>query len=468
MIKNLPEKFQEKIKQKLLMISVSGIRAILPNGLTPDMIFDIMNGFCEITKEKIIIGNDGRVTSPILEDLIVSILSFYGKKIIRLGIAPTPTIKAGCNFFKADAGIIITASHNPIEWNGIKFLKKDGSFFDKEDYEKLFDSLKNPHEFSNQIQYQIKFEKGIEKHIESISSFIPNIEKIRKKKYKVLMDPVNSSGIFAVSELLKYLNCEIIQIHSKPNIPFERKPEPTPENLKKFSKILKEKKIQIGFALDPDGDRLVLGSPKYGAISEEYTLPLAYLGKKLTLKKSSNMVINYSTSSILEKIAKPDGHKVYRAPVGEVNVLNKMLQLKGKFGGEGNGGVIDPAIPSKGRDSLTGIFYILSAMAEKNANTIDDLLKELPSIYMGKLKIPYNFEKKEENFNKIQESIKQNYKKIQSESYEDGYFISFEDQSWIHIRFSNTEPIMRIIFEENSKKEYKKTYDFIQLVLKNL
>lgn len=451
---SLPEKYQKRIKEGNLMISISGIRAKLPQGLSLEMLYEIILAFIHITGKKIIIGNDGRSSSPILSSFIESILNYYNKIVFNVGIAPTPTIKASCSFIKADAGIIITASHNPQEWNGLKFLKNDGYFYEYEDYQKLFQFLGQGFELKELDYNQTQIYNGIEKHIESILTKIPNIKEIQKKKYTVVIDPVNSSGIYAVPELLKKLNCKIIPLHSEPSKKFQRPPEPTPKSLSNFSKVLKKEKASIGFALDPDGDRLVCGSPTKGAINEEYTLGLAYYGKKLQLSKKSNFVVNFSTSNLLENLSMVDGHKVVRAPVGEANVLKKMLSLKAVYGGEGNGGVIDPSIPSKGRDSLTGIAYILSAMAERKATSIDDLLKDMPEIYMEKLKFSYDFEKKEHILKQWFDFLtSMSGKTVKEVNEEDGYFISFTDESWIHLRLSNTEPIIRLILEANTKKD---------------
>lgn len=460
----LPQEYLNKIQKGNLMISISGIRAKFPDGISPSLLLEIIEAFCKVSGNKIIIGNDGRCSSPVISNFIESILNFYNKKVLNVGIAPTPTIKAACHFAKADAGIIITASHNPQDWNGIKFLKKDGFFYNKDDYIKLFNNLKKHIPLPKQIFYNTQKYDGIEKHIEFILKKINNINQIKKMKYKVVIDPVNSSGIYALPKILKELNCEIIAINCEPSLNFQRPPEPTPNSLKKFSQILKKEKADIGFALDPDGDRLVCGSPTIGAINEEYTLGLAYLGKKLKLKRKSKLVINFSTSKILDKISKYDGHEVIRAAVGEVNVLNKMLEINAKFGGEGNGGVIDPEIPSKGRDSLVGVAYILSAMAYNNAKTIDELLKLMPPLYMDKLKIPYDFNNKDKILNQWFEKLCQLYPKndIIQINTEDGFFISFKNDSWIHLRTSNTEPIIRIIFEANSQEEFNYLKNYIE------
>jgi phosphomannomutase len=461
---SIPEDYLKRIEQGNLMISISGIRAKFPDGISPKMLLEIIEAFCKNTGTTILLGNDGRSSSPLLSNFIENLLNFYNKKVLNVGTAPTPTIKASCYFSKADAGIIITASHNPQEWNGIKFLKKGGFFYDKEDYIKLFEGLRTelPLEFPLKINSQPY--NGIEKHVESILKELTNYNEIKQKKYKVVIDPVNSSGIYALPILLKELNCDIIPLNCEPSLKFNRPPEPTPKALNTFSKIIKKERAHVGFALDPDGDRLVCGSPTKGAINEEYTLGLAYLGKKLTLKKKANFVVNFSTSRILEKISSKEGHKVLRAPVGEVNVLNKMLEVGGKFGGEGNGGVIDPTIPSMGRDSLTGIAYILSAMTAMNSQSIDDLLALMPSLYMEKLKIPYKFENKEKILNDWIEKFYSLYseEEIESINQEDGFFISYKNQSWVHLRTSNTEPIIRIIFEANTKQELNYIKQYIE------
>ncbi|GIX41467.1 MAG: phosphoglucosamine mutase [Leptospiraceae bacterium] len=461
---SLPEEYINRIENGILIISISGIRVKFPDGINPKMLLEIIEAFCKVSGNTIVIGNDGRSSSPVITNFIESILNFYNKKVLNIGTAPTPTIKAACHFSKADAGIIITASHNPQEWNGIKFLKKNGYFYDKEDYVKLFRNINKKISLPDLIYYNTYKYEGIEKHIESILKQIPNLNEIKKKKYKVVIDPVNSSGMYALPILLKELNCEIIPLNCEPSKKFCRPPEPTPKALKQFSKILKKEKASVGFALDPDGDRLVCGSPFKGAINEEYTLGLAYLGKRLQLRKKSKFVINFSTSRILEKVSREDGHIVIRAPVGEVNVLNKMLELNAKFGGEGNGGVIDPSIPSKGRDSLTGIVYILSAMAHQNATTIEDLMNLMPELYMEKMKFAYNLNKKDDVLIKWFEILSKLYPsgdlEIEEINTEDGFFILYKNKSWIHLRASNTEPIIRIIFEANSKKElmYIKQY----------
>ncbi len=465
----LSEDFINKIKSGSLMISISGIRAKFPEGITLEMLLRILNAFSINSGNKIIIGNDGRITSPILSSYIESILNFYGKKVLNIGIAPTPTIKASCYFSKADSGIIITASHNPEEWNGIKFLKKGGYFYTLEDYIQLFKNINNIPETNIFKPGSILKYEGIELHIDSVLKQIPNLNEIKKKSYTVVIDPVNSSGIYALPKLLEKLNCKIIPLNCERSNKFNRPPEPTPKSLNSFSKILKKNKASLGFALDPDGDRLVCGSPTLGAINEEYTLGLAYLGKRLNLSKKTKLVINYSTSSLLEKISRNENHHVIRAPVGEVNVLKKIIETNAKFGGEGNGGVIDPQIPSMGRDSLTGVAYILSAMAHHNANTIDDLIKNLPEIYMNKEKIPYSFDKKEKIINFFYDKITNiPGKTIVEINQEDGYFFIFNDLSWIHIRISNTEPIIRIIYEANSKQDLYYLRDYIHTIQKDI
>ncbi len=443
----IPDSLQKYIKEKKLTISVSGIRFHFPDGLSLEEILNIIQTYSKINQKRIVVGNDGRITSPILHNFIISILRYYNKDVLDLGTVPTPTVKAICNLSRADGGIIITASHNPEEWNGIKFLKKGGFFFEVEDYIHFFIHYNQKPKTINQILGKYQNYEGIKSHIHSIAKIIPNTEEIIKKKYRVVIDPVNSSGIYAIPELLKFLNCEIVSIHMHNLAGFERPPEPIPSALKKFSNMVKKTKSSVGFALDPDGDRLVCGSPTSGAINEEYTLALAYLGKRINLNKKSKFVVNFSTASVLDRLARGDGNTVLRAPVGEANVIKRMMQLKSTFGGEGNGGVIDLNVPSRGRDSLTAIFLILSAMAYYNANTIDDLIKMLPPLYMYKQKIDINIDKKDKILLQLRELIENKFKdQIIEVSTEDGFYFSLMENSWIHIRGSNTEPILRIIY----------------------
>ena len=458
----LPTLFEPASNKKQLMVSVSGFRAIIPAGLDIVTISTIVTAFANTTGNLIVIGRDSRPTGHAILNIVKSILELRGKRIIDIGIAPTPTVKAVVAESKANAGIIITASHNPDEWNGIKFLSQGGFFYNEDQIISLLTEIDKVYNTAatSGTQYKSKLgyttnQNGIQTHIDSILKQIPNLSEIRKQNYQVVVDGVGGAGREALPQLLAELGCKVYPLYCDSYAKFPRQPEPTPVALKEFGKLVKLKKAAVGFALDPDADRLVTGSKLLGAIHEEYTLPLAFLGKRSTLKKPGNIVVNLSTSTLIDSVA--GQHKVWRSKVGEANVVAMMKSKKAIFGGEGNGGVIDPVIPSYGRDSLIGAAWILSAMANRKAQGIDDLLKELPELYMVKQKIELKTDIKSV-FQKFEETAKSlTMLKLQETIRIDGIYFSFSDSScsdlsWVHLRASNTEPILRLIAQAPTKK----------------
>lgn len=282
-------------------------------------------------------------------------------------------------------------------------------------------------------------------HIESVLKRV-NVPKIRKKKFRVFLDAVNGGGSKVVPTLLEELGCKLYPLYCEGEGGFPREPEPTPKALEKTAKQMKKTDAQIGFALDPDADRLVLLTPERGCISEEYTLPLSLLS---VLPGSRNTVVtNLSSSFITEKVASEFGKIVLRSKVGEANVVAEMLNARSMFGGEGNGGVIDPEISSFGRDSLAGIAHILNVLAERN-QSIDSLLDEMPEIHMEKT----SYSVKDRNLNEILLKFKSSFpsKKIDER---DGLWMDLGGK-WIHLRASNTEPIIRLIGEAETERDLK-------------
>ncbi|MCB1170423.1 MAG: hypothetical protein KDK25_08830, partial [Leptospiraceae bacterium] len=399
----------------------------------------------------------------------------------------TPTVKAVVQQKKAAAGIIVTASHNPIEWNGLKFLKKGGFFFGSGELEAWKEALSLAQDTTVPPAKlgRIQTVDGISLHIEAILKRIPNVAKIRKKKYRVVVDGVGGAGREALPLLLEALGCKVIRLNCEGVYGFPRPPEPTPAALKDFGKLCKKEKVAAGFALDPDADRLVPGTALSGAINEEYTLPLALMGYVQSVRKSSlssgsvsrkkgsygtgagrgkseasrgrssaaagasqngsgrkGVVVNLSSSLLTALVAQEAGLPFMRAPVGEANVVESMLGSKAVFGGEGNGGVIDPALPSFGRDSLAGAAWILSAMAEFDMDSLDPMLQHLPGIHMKKEKIHMPKAKIPGAFQKLKKA----FGKAASIDERDGLWLGFTE-GWIHLRASNTEPIVRLIVE---------------------
>lgn len=442
-----------------LMISISGVRGKIQNGfgLNEALLFSkafstMMNG------GTVVIGRDSRPSGPYFESLLASALLSNHSSILSLGLVPTPTTKAVVNLAKANGGIMISASHNPMEWNAFKFISKKGFFFSSKENETLLSIIKNQTFFKEQIHPKGYVESGedyIDLHIQSVLDRV-NVSKIKKKKFKVFIDAVGGAGSFVIPKLLQKLGCEVVTYNCNPDGTFPRPPEPTAKALKTVEPAFKKSKAVIGFALDPDADRLVLFSPKRGAVSEEYTLPLALNNVLAHSKKKSKVVVNLSTSFLNEEVASRYGAEVIRSKVGEANVVEEMIKSKAVFGGEGNGGVIDPKVPSFGRDTLVGISQILNLMAETN-KSIDDLLDELPELFMEKQSFPLA---KNISLETLYDKFKSEFSpKIISEK--DGLWMYLED-SWIHIRPSNTEPIFRVIAETKSKKDLEVTLKRVQ------
>ena len=452
-------------KQDKLKISTSGIRGIVNEGLDLLGSVHFFLAFAEIVKRKVIIARDTRPSSEALSHLLISVLLAKGKKVLDLGITSTPNLKFTISQEEADAGVMITASHNSIEWNGMKFFTKGGLYFKSSEWRNWHKalSIKNNNGSSYLLQTKDKgsYQKisKVKEHVEAVLSMVSSsrVKSIQDEGFKVLIDSVGGTGLEGMTYLLEKLNCQVVSINQKmKGNDFPREAEPTVANLVDFTKHLKKDKFSIGFALDPDADRLVLGSSKKGAVDEEFTLPLSVCGlmklyeaKLITNKRNLVVVVNRSTSTLTEQIARSMGFKVVYSAVGEANVVQKMQQKKAMLGGEGNGGVISADVPSFGRDPLVAVLLILYYMAHSRVRSIDPLLHLLPPLYMHKTQI------------QIQENIEMNQIYSQLVHYfrkgkidrSDGLYISFSTQTWLHVRPSNTEPQVRLIAQGTSDQE---------------
>jgi phosphomannomutase len=430
------------------MVSVSGIRGKIPEGLNLETILLYTQAFIEtLSPRKVVLGRDSRPSGSYIEHIVLGVLLSKGIDVISLGIVPTPTVKAVVKATNSSGGIMISASHNPIEWNAFKFIGKNGFFLNQLQIQNIQShTLKK--EFRD-IKYLPKSnvdknsKEYIHTHLESILKRI-DLPKIKKRRFKVFLDAVNGAGSEVVPLFLETLGCRVEKLYCDSSKTFPREPEPTPSALLKTSRIMKKTDAEIGFALDPDADRLVILTPTRGCISEEYTLPLSM--ESVLPSKKMNMVINLSTSFINEEIALRHNKKVIRAMVGEANVVAEMIKSKAFFGGEGNGGVIDPEVLSFGRDSLSGIGHILNLMACSNKK-IDSILDDYPTIYMKKETIPI----KGRDLNLIKNKIKESFFYHPMDE-RDGLRIELEN-SWFHVRASNTEPILRVIAEAKTGGE---------------
>ena len=440
-----------------LISSISGIRGTVngPNtkNLTPIDVVQYTSAYGTWINKKnqnkgknIVLGRDGRISGSVLLELVKSTLISMGINIIDIGLSTTPTTQIIVQKKKAEGGIILTASHNPKNWNALKLFNSKGEFLIGEEAEEIFRIVEEgKYEFMKEDDYGKIHESfnSFQIHIDEVKNLkLVNCEKIINKKFKVVVDGINSSGGVIVPELLKQLGCSVIEINCEPDGNFAHNPEPLDKNLSQLKKTVREEKADLGIALDPDVDRLVFVCENGLLFGEENTI-VACSDYVLSKTKGST-VSNMSSSMSLEIISKKHGCDYHSSKVGEINVVEKMKEVNAIIGGEGNGGVIYPE-SHYGRDALVGIVIFLSHLSELNIKT-SELLDIYPKFYMIKDKINLN-----ENFDFDQLKIRmKEFYKEQDIDLRDGVKIKF-DESWLHIRKSNTEPIIRIYTEAKSQ-----------------
>jgi phosphomannomutase len=431
------------------IVSISGIRGIVGKSLHPAIIKELTEAFASYTGSKrIVIGRDGRLNGDRLEKTIESTLLLSGCEVINLGIVPTPTITLAVETLKANGGISITASHNPQEWNGMKFINRKGIFFDR--YENA-EFLKHVETARKSVKpkplKQVEYYPGfIDYHINKVLSISAiDLKRIKKRKFKVVADCVNSSGSVIIPRLLQKLGCEVIKIDCDGTGIFPRNPEPVPENLKAAMAVVKKKKADVGFVVDPDSDRLAVITNEGKPFGEEYTVTtvVKHVLSRIPVRKRI-VVVNLSTTRAVDDVVSALNGKLYKSPVGEINVIKKMKEVGAIVGGEGSGGVILPEVHHS-RDALVGIAVILSELAEFEGK-VSEYRVSLPQYCIHKTKVGLAKIKADE----LISSLKRKFASARLNE-EDGLRIDFED-SWVNLRKSNTEPIMRIIAEAKSKK----------------
>lgn len=441
----------------MIIKSVSGIRGIVGNEFNPATILNFAAKFGEFTgKKKIIVGRDSRITGIAFKNAVISGLLGVGVDVIDIDLVPTPTLLYNVKKLKAYGGIVITASHNPEEWNALKLVGFSGEFLSKEEAEKFYSLKKNVVSWNSAKDYgKLETNKeAVKNHIEGVlSTSRINPELIKRKKFKAALDCVNGGASFAFQEFLKNLNVEIYPVFCDGSGNFRRIPEPRGENLKILAEKVKKTGADIGFATDPDGDRISIVSEKGVPINEEYTITLAT--KAILDKKKGPVVVNLSTTKSVEDIAKRAGVPFYRSPVGEANVVKIMKEKKAVIGGEGNGGVINPEIQYT-RDGMGAMALILQYLAEEE-KPLSHIVNGLPRYEMIKEAI------KMENENKTKEMLEKikNANKNKDLNLIDGVRIT-EDDRWVHIRMSGTEPILRIIAEAPTKESARELINIIK------
>ena len=439
-----------------LITSISGIRGIYGKTLTKSIASSYIESFSALQSSgKILLAQDSRPHGKEIYKSACDTLTKSGRDVISCGIIPTPTAQFIIKKEKLAGGIVITASHNPIEWNGLKFLDNDGCFLNAEKMDKLLS--KDFKSATNNTGEIIQSENSYQNHIKNVLNLsCIDINKIKAKKFKIVVDTVNGAAYKALPELLEKFNCDIVKIHCVNNGKFPRGTEPIPSHLEDLSKAVVYHKADIGFATDPDADRLAIVDNNGNPIGEELTLVLAVESYLKYFKDSQTIVTNLSTSMAVDIIAHKYNSNVKRSSVGEINVVEKMKKLYSAIGGEGNGGVILEE-SHLGRDSLVAAAMILNHLAQSELS-IDKILESLPQLVMIKDKIAV---KDDVDFNYIKSFFKnENISFVE----DDGLKIIWKDK-WVHIRKSNTEPIIRIISEADT---YKNAEELINNLKKNI
>ncbi|HNJ30857.1 MAG TPA: phosphoglucosamine mutase [Bacteroidia bacterium] len=398
------------------------------------------------TKCKVVLGRDARISGPMIHNLVCGTLTAMGLDVIDVGLSTTPTVEMAVTFHQAHGGIILTASHNPKQWNALKLLNSKGEFISAADGETLLKiAEQESFEFANvnQLGTVTTDTHAIDKHIEAILALpLVDTKAIAAKKFKIVIDCVNSSGGIALPPLLKALGVEeVTELYCTPDGQFPHNPEPLPEHLTELSKTVIKSKAHLGISVDPDVDRLALVCEDGEMFGEEYTL--VAVADYVLKNKKGNTVSNLSSTRALRDVTEKAGGSHFASAVGEVNVVEMMKAKNAVIGGEGNGGVIYPDI-HYGRDALAGIALFLTHLA-KYGNTVSMLRSSYPDYFISKNKIELT---PEINVDGVLESIQEKYKKHKINTI-DGLKIEF-DKEWVHLRKSNTEPIIRIYAESDS------------------
>jgi phosphomannomutase len=449
-----------------LVISISGIRGTIggkpAEGLTPIDTVQFASAYASwLTQEsgkeqpRVVLGRDARISGPMVEQLVSATLIAMGVDVHLAGLATTPTVEMAVTETGADGGIILTASHNPAQWNALKLLNGRGEFLSAEDGEAILQKAR-----SNDYVYagikklgQIKPLEGMDvKHIDRVLKLdLVDVKKIKRKKFKVVIDGVNSVGGIVLPQLLSALGVdEVVELYCDPNGEFPHNPEPLPENLTEISKRMVEEKADVGFVVDPDVDRLAIVCEDGSMFGEEYTL--VAIADYVLSRTPGNTASNLSSTRALRDVTEGHGQRYFPAAVGEVNVVHAMKEHQCVIGGEGNGGVIYPEL-HYGRDALVGIALFLTHLAVSGLSC-SDLRKCYPDYFISKNKINLS---EGVDADTLLEKFAGAYAKYDVNR-TDGVKVDMP-QGWVHLRKSNTEPLIRLYAEAGTKSEADRLAD---------
>ena len=441
-----------------LMVGVSGVRGIVGKDLTEDVVTRYATAFGLWARERkplVVVGRDARKSGPAFETAVVRGLASVGCDVIKVGLAPTPTIQLAVEHHQAGGGIAITASHNPIEWNALKFIGPDGVFLDGADGTRVQKLAAEGGEVRGRAGKVGTDDGAVARHLDRVLR-LPGlaVAEIRAKQVKVALDTVRGAGGPIMRALLERLGCDVLGLHLETDGEFPRAPEPVPENLGELAGLVRRSGADLGFAVDPDGDRLAIVDERGEPIGEDYTLAFAVRavlgGKRETGNGKRVVVCNLSTSLIVEDAARECGADVVRTPVGEAHVARAIVRLAAKIGGEGNGGVIYPAL-HVGRDAPVAAALALEWLA-RSGRPVSALVAAAPRYTIVKAKVPRG-----PALEPVYAALRRRYADATADA-QDGLRLAWRDR-WLHVRPSNTEPIIRLIAEAPNRAEAEQLVD---------
>ena len=423
-----------------MKISISGVRGVVGDSLTPDLLTRFSQAFgTYIGSGRVVVGRDTRTSGEMVRQAVVSGLLSAGCRIVDAGVCPTPTVQLLVRKLRAAGGIAITASHNPPEWNALKFVGPDALFLSGARGRELLD-IYHQGEYTKARSQRIRtvdaLTDALDQHLAAVLEAVGPLPG-GGRRLKVVLDACNGAGSIVGPRLLEALGADVVGIHTTPDGRFPRPAEPTPENLKALCAAVREQRADIGFAQDMDADRLAIVSERGEPIGEERTLVLAV--EHVLRRTPGAVVANLSTTHALEPVAAGYGCAVYRTPVGEANVTEGMQRHRAVIGGEGNGGVIYPRI-NFARDSLVGMGLILHRLAE-SGQTVSALVAALPPLEIVKIQFPFPSQRLGEVFRKARREFADYPMDLR-----DGVKVTLAD-AWFLLRGSNTEPVMRVVAE---------------------
>lgn len=442
-----------------LIKSISGIRGTIGghagDNLTPLDVVKFTTAYARLIAERnpgrkltIVVGRDARISGEMVANLVEGTLLGCGVDVVNVGLCTTPGTELAVTAHKADGGIIITASHNPRQWNALKLLNGDGEFLSDAEGKRVL-AMAEEEDYAypeiDGIGHVVSRESYNERHIEQVLALpLVDVEAVRARKFKVVVDAVNSVGGVVMPELLRRLGCEVVELNCEPTGEFAHNPEPLPQNLTEIAEVIVREKADLGIVVDPDVDRLAFVNEDGTMFVEEYTL--VAVADFVLSHKVGNTVSNLSSSRALRDVTERRGGRYYASAVGEVNVVAKMKEVGAVIGGEGNGGVIYPEL-HYGRDALVGTALFLTYLAQRGM-TMTQLRATYPAYFASKNKIELT---PAIDVDKVLREIKARYAGEQVNDI-DGVKIDFAE-NWVHLRKSNTEPIIRVYTEAKSMEE---------------